>query len=144
MGGDAELLNDEDRSLFEFTLSKCFYLGINLELQKSCKGSERKSPGTLQAVSSTVNILHSVCTLSCVWLFATPWTVAHQAFLSMKFSRQEFWSGVPFPTLEDLSNRGSEPISLVSPVLAGRFFATGTTWEAPLTSYVTTVYVSKS
>lgn len=66
MGGDAELLNDEDRSLFEFTLSKRFYLGINLDLQKSCKGSERKSPGTLHAVSSTVNILHIVCTLNCV------------------------------------------------------------------------------
>ena len=36
--------------------------------------------------------------LSCVWLFATPWTVAHQAPPSMGFSRQEYWSGLPFPS----------------------------------------------
>ena len=36
--------------------------------------------------------------LSCVRLFVTPWTVAHQAPLSMRFSRQEYWSGLPFPT----------------------------------------------
>ena len=35
---------------------------------------------------------------SCVWLFATPWTIAHQASLSMEFSRQEYWSGLPFPS----------------------------------------------
>ena len=48
-----------------------------------------KSPGSL------------TCVLSCfshVWVFATPWTVAHQAPLSMEFSRQEYWSGWPFPT----------------------------------------------
>ena len=39
-----------------------------------------------------------VCMLSCVWLFATPWTIACQASLSMGFSRQEYWSGLPFPT----------------------------------------------
>ena len=42
------------------------------------------------------------CVLSCVWLFATPWTVAHQAPLSMGFSRQEYWSGFPFPPPGDL------------------------------------------
>ena len=39
-----------------------------------------------------------VKSLSRVWLFATPWTVAHQAPPSMGFSRQEYWSGVPFPS----------------------------------------------
>ena len=39
-----------------------------------------------------------MCVLSCVWLFATPWTVACQAPLSIGFSRQEYWSGLPFPT----------------------------------------------
>ena len=43
--------------------------------------------------------------------FATPWTVALQAPLSMRFSRQEYWSGLPFPSLEDLSNPGIEPWS---------------------------------
>ena len=58
------------------------------------------------------------------------WTETHQAPLSMEFSRQEFWSGLPFPTLGDLPNPGIEPVSLVSPALAGGFFTTSTTWEA--------------
>ena len=64
-----------------------------------------------------------------VWLFATPWTVALQAPLSVGFSREEYWSGVPFPSPGDLPNPGTEPASLTSPALAGRFFTTSTTWE---------------
>ena len=45
------------------------------------------------------------------WLFATPWTVAPQALLSMGFSRQEYWSGVPFPSPGDLPDPGIEPRS---------------------------------
>ena len=48
---------------------------------------------------------------SCVQLFATPWTVAHQAPPSMGFSRQEYWSGLPFPSLEDLPDSGIKPRS---------------------------------
>ena len=59
--------------------------------------------------------------LSCVWL-CDPFT--HQAPLSMEYSRQEYWSGFPFPTPEDLSNAGIESMSLVSPAPAGRFFTT--------------------
>ena len=62
-----------------------------------------------------------------VRLFATPWAVAHQPPLSMRFPRQEYWSGLPFPTLEDLPNPGTEPISLTFPALAGRFFTTSAT-----------------
>ena len=47
--------------------------------------------------------------LSCDRLFATPWTVAHQAPPSMGFSRQEYWSGVPFPSPEDLPNPEIKP-----------------------------------
>ena len=47
--------------------------------------------------------------LSRVWLFATPWTVAYQAPLSMEFSRQEYWSGLPFPYPGDLPDPGIEP-----------------------------------
>ena len=65
-----------------------------------------------------------LCVLSCVWLFATPWTVAHQAPLFMEFSRKEYWSGLSFPPPGDLSNPGIQPSSLVSPALAGRFFTT--------------------
>ena len=62
--------------------------------------------------------------LSHVRLFATPWTVAHQVPLSMEFSRQEYWSGLPFPTPRDLPDLGIEPMSPVSPALADRFFTT--------------------
>ena len=50
-----------------------------------------------------------VKSLSRVRLFATPWTVAHQAPQSMEFSRQEYWSGMPFPSPENLPNPGIEP-----------------------------------
>ena len=63
--------------------------------------------------------------------FLTPWTVARQAPLSMGFPRQEYWSGLPFPSPGDLSNPGVKPEVLISPALAGRFFTTGATWEAP-------------
>ena len=66
----------------------------------------------------------AVCVLSGVRLFATPWTVAHQAPLSMKFSRQEYWSGLPFPPPGGLPDPGIEPASPVSPALAGGFFTT--------------------
>ena len=49
--------------------------------------------------------------LSHVWLFATPWTVAYQGPLSMGFSRQEYWSGLPFPSPGDLPSPGIEPRS---------------------------------
>ena len=51
----------------------------------------------------------SEVTLSHVQLFATPWTVALQAPLSMGFSRQEYWNGLPFPSSRDLPNQGVEP-----------------------------------
>ena len=47
--------------------------------------------------------------LSCVRLFATPWTVTHQAPPSMEFSRQEYWSALPFPSPGDLPDPGIEP-----------------------------------
>ena len=65
-----------------------------------------------------------------VQLCATPWTVAHQAPLSMGFSRQEFQSGLPIPSPGDLPDSGIEPMSLTSPALSRGFFTTSTTWEA--------------
>ena len=53
---------------------------------------------------------------------ATPWTVAREAPLSMGFPRQEYWSGLPFPTPEDLPDPAIEPMSPESPALAGEFF----------------------
>ena len=65
-----------------------------------------------------------VCALSHVQLLVTPWTVACQAPLSMGFSKQEYWSGLPCPPTGDLPDPGIEPKSLVSPALAGGFFIT--------------------
>ena len=55
-----------------------------------------------------------------VQLFVIPWTLAHWAPLSMGFSRQEFWSGLPFPPPGDLPRPGTEPTSLMSPALADK------------------------
>ena len=60
--------------------------------------------------------------LSHIQLSATPWIVAHQAPLSMGFSRQKHWNGLPFSSPGDLPNPGIEPPSLVSPALAGEVF----------------------
>ena len=62
----------------------------------------------------------------------TPWTVACQAPLPMGFFRQEYWSGLPFPSPGDLPNPGIEPTSLTSPAQAGRFFSTSATCLAIL------------
>ena len=62
--------------------------------------------------------------LSHVLLFATPWTVARQAPLSMGFPRQEYWRGLPFLSAGDLPNPGIKPMFLVSPALASDFFTT--------------------
>ena len=71
--------------------------------------------------------------LSCfslVWLFATPWTVACQAPLSMESSRQEYWSGLPCPLPEDLPSPRIKTAPLMSPVLGGGLFTTSATWDA--------------
>ena len=65
-----------------------------------------------------------VCMFGHVWLFAAPWTADSQAPLYMDFSRQEYWSGLPFSSPWDLLNPVTEPTSLVSSALAGRFFTT--------------------
>ena len=72
-----------------------------------------------------------VKSLSRVRLFATPWTVAYKAPLSMGFSRSEYWSGRPCPPPGDLSNPEIKPTSLASPALAGEFFTSNATWEGP-------------
>ena len=64
------------------------------------------------------------------WLLGTLWAVARQAPLSMGFSRQEYWSGLPCPPPGNLPIQEIEPKSLRYPALAGRFFTTSPTWEA--------------
>ena len=64
------------------------------------------------------------CPLSHVQLFVTTWTVDPQAPLSVGFSRQEYWSGLPFPPPGDLPDPGIKPASPESPTLAAGFFTT--------------------
>ena len=71
------------------------------------------------------------CMLTCVQLFATPWTAAYQASLSTEFSRQEYWSGLLCPPPGDLPDPGIKLASLESLALAGGFFTTSASWEAP-------------
>ena len=75
-----------------------------------------------------------LCHFSHEQLFEILWTVAYQAPLSMGFSRQEYWSGLPFPLPGDLPNPGTEHTSLRmhnSPALAGGIFILSATWEGP-------------
>ena len=72
-------------------------------------------------------VTSTTCMLSCfshVLLYATLWTVAHQVLLSMGFSRQEDYSGLPCPPAGDLSNPGIKPTSLTFPSLAGKYITT--------------------
>ena len=80
--------------------------------------------------SSTYTMYVCVCVSSVVsnslWLHG----LKPAAPLSMEFSRQEYWSGLPFPTSEDLPDPGIKPMSLASPALAGGFFITSATCKA--------------
>ena len=78
---------------------------------------------------SALTCMH-MCVLSHGPLFGTLRTIARQAPLSTEFSRQEYWSGLPFPPAGDLPDPGINPASPASLALTGRFFTTAT-WEAP-------------
>ena len=85
----------------------------------------------LQGTLRQVETPYIVCMLShfsCVQLFVTLWIVAHQALLSMGFSRQDYWNALPCPPPRDLPNPRIEP---ASPALAGGFFTTSAIWKAP-------------
>ena len=74
----------------------------------------QKGHGTKQCLNGSgwgfiLKSERKVKSLSCVRLFVTPWTVAYKAPLSMGFSRQRYWSGLPFPSPADLPNPGIKP-----------------------------------
>ena len=85
----------------------------------------------------------SVCAKSLVRLLVMLWT-ASQSPLSMGFSRQEYWSGLPFPPAGDLSHPGIKPWFLMSTALAGGLFITRDTWEANNNSAVQFSSVTQS
>ena len=86
----------------------------------------------LAIVRIFVSCAYLLSPFSRIWLLATQWTVAHQASLSMGFSKQEYWSGLLHHPPGDLPDPGIESTSFTSPALARGFFATSTTWEAQL------------
>ena len=96
------------------------------ELQQEY-GEKLSSIVTLSFMFAIARVCVCVCVCACALSLSnseTPWTVACQAPLSMEFSRQEYWSGLPFPSPGDLSNPGIKPTSFVSLALADRFFTT--------------------
>ena len=113
-------------SLFPFILSLYFnplVIVCHANIQNACC-----FPSFFPLPTSALpTALPSVCCAqspSQVQPLAAPWTVARQAPLYMGFSRQECWSGLPFPTPGDLPDPGIKPMSLASPALAGGFFTT--------------------
>ena len=111
-------------------------LWSGIEGQTHCciSGSPRKQQFTVSAgvtlyVHTKLLLLLLLSHFSHVQLFATLWTTAHQAPLSMGFSRQEYWSGLPFPPPGDLLDLGMEPMSM-SPSLAG---GVSSPWAPPVT-----------
>ena len=105
------------------TQAKCVRFKIHLQ---KCKKKRFKFHLVLCVWQCQRPVNYRVCAqlLSCIWLFATPWTIVHQTPLSMGFSKQGYWGGLPFPTSGDLPNPGIKP---TSPALADGCFIT----EAP-------------
>ena len=83
-----------------------------------------------------------VCVCVCVKLLHLLWTVAHQAPLSMGFSKQKYWSGLLGPPPGDLPDPGIEPVSLMSLALPGGFFTTSATWEVQEINIVPTCWAT--
>ena len=120
----------------------CGLQGIHLKTHVTLSRSRSKlvAPSSLHYVGTTelsrsLTLKHRIyaCVLSrfsCVRLFVTPWTVAHQAPPSAGFSRQKYWSELLCSPPGDLPKPGIKPTSLMSPALADRFFTTGAIWEA--------------
>ena len=109
--------------LSNYTLIKKKIVRLKMENVRLRTGRIKSKPE--HSMQSCQEGVYSV--LSCVWPFATPQTVIHRAPLSMKFSTQEYWSGLPFPSPGDLPDPGIKPTSLASPSLAGVFFTTSAT-----------------
>ena len=88
-------------------------------------GQDALREALYSGICSEGNDCHLTCMLSRfsrVQLFVTPWTVTYQAPLSKGFSRQEYWSGLPCLPARDLLEPETEPMSLMSPALAGGLF----------------------
>ena len=101
---------------------------VNLRMPSRGQGREARSMDKA-AEAAGLGLMWLRCSIMSNSLWP-PWTLAHKAPLSMGFFQQEYWSGLPFLSPGDLPDPGIGPMSLMSPVTAGRFFTTSTTWEA--------------
>ena len=125
--------NETETSLYDF-LGLTWRLRISSGWEDGCVSPESSASCAciLLSLKSVLKISEAYLYCVCAVVsrsFATPWTVARHAPLSMGFPRQEYWSGLPFPSLGDLPNPGIKPVSLGSPALTGGFFINWATWE---------------
>ena len=103
-------------------------LGCELPGRKQRPLSFTWKPAECQPVAADTGCVRAKSLQSCPTLCESM-AVTYQASLSVGFSRKEYWSGLPYPPPGDLPDPGIEPVSLKSPVLAGRFFTTTATWK---------------
>ena len=106
------------------TWPPCWFWGVSLKGHTSFRVPCRASWAPCQCCACLLSRFHPIR------LFATPWTIVHQAPLSMGFSRQEYWCGLPCLLPGDLPDPGIKPACLLPPEFAGGFFTTSVTWEA--------------
>ena len=106
-----------------------FYIPIGAYESPTCFTSSLTVAGQSFQISHSNREHVYVHALSHVQLFVNPWTIARQAPLSMEYSRQEYWTGLPFPTPGNLPDPGIKP---ESPALAGRFYAPEPPGKPPL------------
>ena len=119
--------------------------------RKELAASRAVSMGSSRDIWRVLEWMCVSMSLSCIRLFATPWTAARQASLSMEFSREEYSSELPFPTPGALPNPWIEPTSPVSPALAGGFFTTAPPGKPKyiksdffLGYFMSTIYINKT
>ena len=115
------------------SIFKRIKLAPSLTLYKKIKSEQIRDFSVRPEMMKLLCACVCMCVLSHVshvWLFATLWTVAHETPLSMGFSRQKYWSRLPYLLPGDLPDLGIELTSFMSPALAGRFFLASATWEA--------------
>ena len=102
-----ELANPEIEPVTPTLAGRFFTIWATRKAHSLCQAHIFSDPS--RSVSLFLDLKMKVKSLSHVWLFATPWTVAYQAPQSTGFSRQEYWSGLPFPSPGDLPHQGSNP-----------------------------------